>query len=387
MHTYLTKLITPLLLASLALACSDTTLPDQQREESPQLCITSSVEPYQDDVSGTRVCAAGDSFKDGDFIMIKIICPFVPSVEIGESTGGGSNDAFFLLKRKGDSWVNLTTADGFDVNGDYSPGYSPDIYGGGYTEVQQTPYIYTAVTWSEEKLFIAKNQLLDQFTNVFHADQRLERDYCASDILWAQTVMQTGAWNIHLSFQHKMACLDITVDDSNMRDAEGNAVTLSNNAVLTLEGMPDIDRAEVCVGNYYANRSKVNSPFGYQQKTVCSYDNNGKVIGIAVIDEADGKAVAYPMTGNPNPAGGWAYNKTELTPIPNTGTYTAYKYGDKHFRLIVPPCILTDNPTFWLRDGDRRYSIQLDRTTFEEGKLYPVILSIPSNSLPDIPAI
>lgn len=366
------SLVLPLSIA----ACSEASLPDGKQEEARQLCITSSVEPYKGETAATRVNKAGDSFKDGDYIMIKIICPFVPSTEIGESTGGGSNDAFFLLKRSGSNWAPLTASDGFDINGDYSPGGGPDIYGGGYTEAQQTPYIYTAVTWSQENVFIASGQVIDQFANVFHADQSLEHNYCASDILWTQTVMQTGAWNIHLSFQHKMACLDITVDDSNMKDADGNPLTLSDKAALTLEGMPDIDNAEICVGNYYANRSKVNSPYGYQQKTACSYDNNGKVIGIAVIDEKERKAVTYPMTGNPHPAGGWAYNKTELTPIPNTGTYTAYKYGDKHFRLIVPPCTLSEKATFWLRDGDRRYSILLDRLKFEEGNLYPVKLSI-----------
>ena len=104
----------PLCIAS----CSEASLPDAKQEAARQLCITSSVEPYQGETAATRVNAAGDSFKDGDYIMIKIICPFVPSTEIGESTGGGSNDAFFLLKREGSNWVNLKAADGFDINGD-----------------------------------------------------------------------------------------------------------------------------------------------------------------------------------------------------------------------------------------------------------------------------
>lgn len=327
--------------------------------------ITSDVKPFDGEVL-SRVNVDGNSFINGDFIRIKIICPFVKTTERGETTDGNSYDAFYYLKRSGDSWVRVTSGDGYDISGTYSPSYSPDI--ATYYEAQQTPYVYVATTWSEERRFVANGSLYDHLTPVFHADQTKEKHYRASDVLWAQTFMQTGAWNIHLGFQHKMACLDITIND------EALAEKVTANAVLTLEGMPDIDQAEIVVGDYYADASKINSGYGYRQKSSCSYGNNGKVLGIAVNDEAATRAKVAPMTGNPAPGG--AYSSTVAT-VPNTGTYTAYKQALKHYRLIVPPCNLgSTKAIFWLRDGSRRFKVTLEKTVFVEGQLYPINLTI-----------
>ena len=59
-----------------------------------------------------------------------------------------------------------------------------------------------------------------------------------------------------------------------------------------------------------------------------------------------------------------------------TGTYTAYNAGSTTYRLIVPPCTLSNNPTFWLRDGAKRYSMQLNQTTFEAGKQYNITMKL-----------
>ena len=362
--------ISAILLAS----CSSEVFEDDTLKDVRQVSITSDIEPFVGE-DLTRVNVEGNNFLDGDFIRLKIICPFVSSTERGESTDGNSYDAFYYLKRNGSSWTRVVSSDGFDISGTYSNSNSPDI--SSYYEAQQTPYVYVAMTWSEERKFIAPasasnpRSLYDHLTPVFHADQTKEKYYRASDVLWAQTFMQTGAWNIHLGFQHKMACLDITVDDENLGEEE----KIGENAVLTLVGMPDIDQAEIVVGDYYADASKVNSGYGYQQKSSCSYKNNGKVLGIAVNDESAYRAKVARMSGNPENPGG-ANSSLMTSCVDNTGIYTAYKQGLKHYRLIVPPCTLSENAVFWLRDGSRRFSVKLDRLMFEEGKLYPVTLKL-----------
>lgn len=336
----------------------------EENESKGVVTITSDIKPFDGDVQ-TRVNVEGNDFIDGDFIRMKIICPFTKETERGEWTDGNSYDSFYYLKRSGNNWVRVTSSDGFDISGTYSPSSSPDFTA--YYEGQQTPYVFVATTWSEERRFIANDNLYDHLTPVFHADQTKEKNYRASDVLWAQTYMQTGAWNIHLGFQHKMACLNITINDAALTEK------ITENAVLTLEGMPDIDQAEIVVGDYYADASKNNSGYGYRQKSSCSYENNGKVLGIAVNDEEAKRAKVAPMTGNPVPGG--EISSTVAT-VKNTGTYTAYKQGSKHYRLIVPPCELETKATFWLRDGNRRFKVTLDNMKFEEGKMYPVTLTI-----------
>lgn len=365
--------------AILLVSCNSEMLDDNSPAEG-KVSITSEIEPFTGD-GLTRVNVAGDNFIDGDFIRLKIICPFVSGTERGEHTDGNSYDSFYYLKRSGSSWVRVTSGDGFDISGTYSNSNSPDI--SSYYEAQQTPYVYVATTWSEERKFIAPSDsktksLYDHLTPVFHADQTKEKHYRASDVLWAQTFMQTGAWNIHLGFLHKMACLDISVDDAILGEEE----KISANAVLTLEGMPDIDQAEIVVGDYYADASKSNSGYGYRQKSSCSYENNGKVLGIAVNDEAAYRAKVARMSGNPDTPGG-TYTSLMSGCVDNTGIYTAYKQELKHYRLIVPPCTLSENAVFWLRDGNRRFSVKLERLKFEEGKLYPVTLKLGGEPLPD----
>ena len=334
-------------IAALAVSCSK----DEAPREAGTLSFTTSVEDFEGQVT-TRASFEGNAFEDGDKMKLKIICPFSSHTEFGETTYGNSFDGFWLLKWKGGEWATLTSADGYDINGDYSPSASPNIYD--RYEAQQTPYVYTAQTWSEEQIFIAGGGTrVEQYSNVFHANQTKEADYKASDLLWAQTIQQTGSYNVHLSFNHVMSALLVTVDDV-------NGIGISDDAVLTLEGMPDIDQAEVIVGDYYAAKSKVNSNnYGYKSKHSCTQAENGTVIGVAVVDDSQNKS----------------YTKA-LSDISQDGIYTAYNAGSKTYRLIVPPCTLSKKPTFWLRDGEKRYSMQLNQTTFEAGKLYKVKMTI-----------
>lgn len=315
------------------------------------LTFTTAVENF-DGETVTRTNFMGNAFEDGDKIKLKIICPFSAHTEFGETTYGNSFDAFWLLKWDANKWSTLTAKDGFDINGDYSPSGSPDIYA--RYEAQQTPYVYTAQTWSEEQIFIAgKGTRVEQYSNVFHADQTKAADYKACDLMWAQTIQQTGSYNVHLSFKHVMAALLITVD------ANAN-LNISDNAVLTLEGMPDIDQREVIVGDYYAYKSKVNSnDYGYKAKHECAVGNNGQVIGVAVINDSQAKAYTEALDN-----------------IAQTAVYTAYNAGNKTYRLIVPPCTLNGKATFWLRDGEKRYSMQLPLNEFKGGKLYQITMKI-----------
>ena len=353
------------ILAALLLltACSSEEIVKEQ--EAHEFTLTSEIIPFEGETAATRSNLEGTGFEDGDWIRLKIICPFAKDSEYGESTWGNSYDAFFLLKRKGGAWTYLTADDHCDINGTYNYSGSPQV--GSFYEAQQTPYVYMASTWSEEKNFkTSKGTHVLQYCHVFHADQRKPEHYKASDLLWAQQYMQTGAWNVHLSFEHKMACITFELDDS------GFIEPLTNDAILTLEGMPDIDQQEIIVGDYYAEKSKINSAgnFNYKNKSACNYEYNGKVIGIGVNVDAAQRSYAYPMTGNPNPAYNKTFSGAEI--VPNTGTYTAYKIDNTHYRMIVPPCVLTENAQIWIRDGERRYKMQLTRTDFHEGELYPV---------------
>lgn len=368
---YLNTIVILLVLA----ACS----PEEVDEKmvAHEFTLTTDIIPFKGETT-TRSSLEGTGFEDGDWIRLKIICPFVGSPEYGESTWGDSFDAFFLMKRSGGSWTYLTADDHCDINGSYSYSGSPQV--GRFYEAQQTPYVYMASTWSEEKNFRTGangNGHVLQYCHVFHADQRKAKNYKASDLLWAQQYMQTGSWNVHLNFEHKMACITFELDDSNLKDANGSDAPLSGNVVLTLEGMPDIDQQEIVVGDYYAEKSKINSgSYNYKNKNSCSFDYNGRVIGIGVNVESAGRSYAYPMTGNPNPAYTKTFSGSEI--IANTGTYTAYKVDNTHYRLIVPPCTLEKKAEIWVRDGERRYMMKLERKEFHEGELYPVKVTLPN---------
>lgn len=317
----------------------------ETRPETGCLNLTTSVVPFDGDPA-TRANLAGDAFVNGERMKLKIICPYSNRTEFGETTYGDTQDAFWLLKWKDNNWTPITSADKVDVGQSYK--YSSARGLTGHHEAQQTPYVYTASTWSENVRFMSNGSYRSQYSYVFHADQSDLENYRRSDLLWAQTYMQTGAFNVHLAFNHVLSCLKITVA----------GVTLSEKAVLTLEGMPDIDQQEIVVGDYYAARSKINAAFGYKQKTSCSKENNGKVLGVAVISDASQLATVTPITGS-------------------GGTYTAYRDADTGtFYLIVPPCTQAPAPKIWIRDGEKRYSYTLETTTFEQGKQYPVNITL-----------
>ena len=334
-------------IAALAVSCSK----DEAPREAGTLSFTTSVEDFEGQMT-TRASFEGNAFEDGDKMKLKIICPFSSHTEFGETTYGNSFDGFWLLKWKGGDWSTLTSADGYDINGDYSPSASPNVYD--RFEAQQTPYVYTAQTWSEEQIFIAGGGTrVEQYSNVFHADQSKVADYKASDLMWAQAIQQTGSYNVHLSFRHVMSALMITVSDL-------GGAGISEDAVLTVEGMPDMDQTEVIVGDYYAAASKVNSnDYGYINKHTCTKPENGKVLGVAVVNDSQRKTLVKP-----------------ISEIARNATYTAFNTGSGTYRLIVPPCTLSDEAVIWIRDGEKRYSMPLSQTVFEPGTLYKVTMQI-----------
>ncbi len=339
-----------MLLAACSSADEEATTP-----KSGVLKLTTSVSGFEN-IAGTRTNLEGNAFVNGDKIKLKIICPYSPRTENGETNWGGSSDSFWLLKWNG-AWTTLDKDDEIDISGQYSYSDGNNVFG--QYEAQNTPYVYTASTWNENVIFLApndggSNSRYSQYSYIFHADQSEQKNYQNSDLLWTQTYMQTGSYNVHLAFNHVMACLKFYI----------SGVTLSDDAVVTLEGMPDIDQMEVVVGDYYAAASKSNSKYGYKEKCSCEKAKNGLVLGVAAIDDSQKKAVVKSIE-----------NTTSVTEITNTGVYTAYRNGD-YFYLIVPPCSLSANAKVWIRDGSARYNYTLQHTTFEQGKLYPVNITI-----------
>lgn len=318
-----------------------------QQEQQGVLAFTTSVEDFVGE-SRTRTNIEGTAFENGDKIKLKIICPFSSHTEFGESTYSASFDGFWLLKWNDASkeWKTLEASDGYDINGDYSPSNGPSIFD--RYLAQPTPYVFTAQTWSEEQIFMAADTRVEQYSNVFHADQSREVDYKASDLMWAQTIMQTGSYRVHLNFKHVMAALQITINGET-----------SGNEVLTVENMPDIDQCEVVVGDYYAAKSKVNSNnYGYLNKHSCTIDENGKALGVAVVSDTDKKA-----------------SRKAFKDIAQSATYTAFKKDTKIYRLIIPPYAIS-NAVVWLRDGEKRYNMPLSLAAVDAGKLYTVIMNL-----------
>lgn len=343
----------------IAISCKN----EQFQYADQPLTLSMSIEPFVSTES-TKANLEGTGFANGDMVKLKVICPYVSASQVGEYTSGGSNDSYWLLKYNGSSWGRVEASDGFDISGSHTPSSSPDIQGQYLSQV--TPYVFTASTWSEEKAFVVGNNLRLHYSHVFHADQRDGKYYRANDLLWGQNFMQTASWNVHLRFKHVMSALLITVDAP---------ASVSSNAVLSLEGMPDIDQREVVVGNYYADADKNSNSYGPKYSTSCSRENNGKVIGVAVIDESASRVKTYSMTGNPSPAGGTS-NSTVWGTIQNTGTYIAHHVSGRTYRMIVPPCVLDAAPVFYLKDGDRKYRMEYSQKTFEQGFLYPITLKI-----------
>lgn len=331
--------------------------------------FTFSMSPFEGETV-TRTTVNGEKFEAGDKIRFKIMCPNSTAHELGETWGG---------------YYNITVPSGdasYFVSGEH-----------GSYEAQATTYIYTAQNTTGTRIFIVGDYRYERPSNFFYADQSKIEYFKRSDLVWAQAIRQTGAREVHLNFKHKVARLDITIED------EENV--LSDNTILTLEHMPDIDGAEIVVGDYYADESYEDYYFNYKTKCSCSYENNGKVIGIEYIDENAKSSRVYALTGNPYPAGG-ASNSVGYGMVSNTGTYRAYQdpTNKKHYMLYIPPCDLGFVPqpvdpedpegtktqsekraVIWLRDGTKRYSVALDQLKFEEGVLYTqkVIISQPES--------
>ena len=345
-----------LLTAALLAACT------QDDDEAPTVgtgvTLRVSLSPF-DGEKVTRTSVDGLSFEEGDRFRMKIICPHTSDQQVGESSGSG----FYEL-----------TMSSFNQDGVY--------IGSSSVEAQATTYVYTAQNTTARRIFVVNDYRYNRPSNFFCADQSKEEHFKQSDVIWAQAVRQTGAKEVHLMFSHKVARLDITIDDSGLtQDVDGvpTSYPLSDKTHLTLEGMPDIDGAELVVGDYYADQCYENESFNYREKASCSYENNGRVLGIEVLEETlteetpKRRSSIAPITGCPTPGGD---NSKVLTPVPNTATYTAYNDRHLHFLLYVPPCVLNAPAVFWIRDGERRYSAPLSVTTFEEGKLYPVTVKL-----------
>jgi len=341
--------------ASLMTACTEDISAVAPAADRDSVLVTMNMMPFVGD-NVTRTTVTGERFEVGDKIRFKIICPYSDTQENGETYSG---------------YREITVPNTINASG-FSSMCLEETYGA--NEGQATPYIYTAQNTTGTRIFVVGDYRYARPSNFFFADQSKLVQFKKSDVVWAQAVRQTGAREVHLNFYHKVAKLDITIEDS-----EG---ILSENTILTLEGMPDIDGAEIVVGDYYADESLEYSYYSYNYKTKasCGYENNGKVIGVEVIDEKTTKrSVVYGMSGNPAPAGG-TYNSTVFGTIPNNATYTAYRYQTKHYLLYVPPCTLANKAEIWLRDGEKRYNVELVQTTFEEGVCYKLTVKLPSTS-------
>ena len=316
------------------------------------LTISTSVEPFVCE-DGTKANLAGTGFEAGDWLRIKVICPYASETQNGESTNSASFYGYWLMKCTGDgSWSTLSSKDGCDINGDYVNSGSSSLTG--QLLVQNTPYVFTASTWSSEKSFVVGKSLYLHYAPMFRADQRLEKSYRDNDILWGQSYSQTGPVHLSLSFAHVMSSLVIDVAGIDLTGKE---------ALLSLEGMPDIDQQEIVIGNYYASKDKYGTAYGPKDMEVCEKAQNGKVLGIGVINETSNikKAVTTPFSS-----------------FANTGVYHAYKAGANRFMMIVPPCNLGagNEPVFTLRVGDensgKRYRMTLQKTEFLQGYQYSV---------------
>lgn len=340
-------------LAVLMSACSQE-MSELSQDTDGSVLITMSMEPFEGEIH-TRTNLEGNKLVSGEKIRMKIICPNSKNWENGETWG-----SFYEFTCSGEG-----TSQVFKSNSSY--------------EGQATTYIYTAQNTTGTRVFVSNNIRHTEQSNFFYADQSKENQFRNSDVIWAQGVRQTGAREVHLNFKHKVAKLNITIDDSGI-------TPFTDGAILTLQGMPDIDGAEIVVGDYYADETfnGDNGNFYYKNKASCDYQNNGKVIGIEVIDDEKKRLLVHGMTGNPAPAGG-EWNNAVFGTVENTGTYTAYHLSSKRYSLYVPPCELEEehNAVFWIRDGERRYSVPLNLLKFEEGKCYNVTLRFGTTPEPD----
>ena len=393
--------------AALLIACNDDAeiSNSESVKELPLSAMRTNINSFIDiDEQGntlptTRANIEGTSFEPGDMIRLSIIAPFVDSSEYGESTWGNTFDNWRHYEWSGTPassqgslatgyWSVIQENRGFDFDGDFKARAS---HGNIYSP-QATPYVYTATTWTEEIHHIISSDakpggsIILSFSNIFKADQRRIENYKASDVLWAQSFMQAGTENITLSFQHKMAALKIVLSEDFDLDTSESAPEI----VLTLENMPDIDQQEIIIGNYYAARLKAHTQaYCEWQRSACSYEENGLVLGIVSINQSASRIERKALTPQ---AENSSYNRPNfdgtntnipLTGVGQSGTYTAYKLDNKTFLLIIPPYTVPENtvPTLWLRQGKNRWSAPLplpnDRA-FESGKRYNIQMNKPT---------
>ena len=165
-----------------------------------------------------------------------------------------------------------------------------------------------------------------------------------------------------------------------------------------LENMPDIDQQEIIIGNYYAARLKAHTQaYCEWQRSACSYEENGQVLGIVSINQKLSRIERKALTPQADNASydlpkfdGTTPTNIKLIGVEQTGTYTAYKDSKTSdektiisFLLIIPPYTVPDDvtPTLWLRQGKNRWSAPLplpnDRT-FESGKRYNIQMNKPT---------
>lgn len=373
-----------ILLPLLCWSCSSEVLDEKQDQQLITIdgsAFNTEIVPFvvEEDGVQTRANMAGNQFETNDLIRLRVICPYSNYTEYGESTWGGTYDNWRLYYWQGDQkqWLTVGTGFGFDVDGDFKvSGASGDV-----TMPQATPYVFTATTWTEEIHYVLSKPGVEggtvvlSFSNIFKADQRKPENYKASDVLWAQQYMQTGTDHVRLSFEHKMAALKIDISTF------ASKLNSTDEVVLTLEGMPDIDQQEVYIGNYYAAKMKSKIAYGDYYRCQCSYEDNGKALGIVVPEEklsAEGKQagtlIQIPFTD---------------TRIKHTGVYTAFQGKSDiegteagYFYLIIPPYQVPADvtPTLWLRNGNNRWSAPLSlpaERTFKAGVQYSVEMNIP----------
>lgn len=339
-----------LLLPLAALVISGCTA-DKEETHTPSstgIQLTSSISSFKGE-GETRVNLGGTGFENDDLIRIKIICPYVSSTERAETTYSNTFDGFWVQRWSGSSWASIGANFGFDFDGDYKRSAGSSIIG--VQMAQQTPHVFTASTWTEEKSILFGSKLVIQYANVFHSDQSHAAQYKASDVLWAQNIMQTATDEVHLDFHHVMAAIRFEI----------NNASLSEDAILTVENMPDIDQQEIIVGDQYAKYSKVNSNYGhygYKEKHQCGPEMNGKVLGVGYNTPEGSKTIS-------------------LSDIQHTATYKALRPDASQpvFQLIVPPCTIS-NPVVWIRDGEKRWKVDLNSLTFEAETMYKVSLKI-----------
>ena len=279
------KYILPLLGLACALsACSDDMPPTESAEAEQNVVLRLSLSPFANDPS-PRSTLDGLAWEAGDGFRMRITCPYTTDHQNGELWSSGYHNLLFPTD------MGATV-----VFGTISSNQS-----------QATTYIYTAQNTTGTRTFVVNDYRYKRPSNFFHADQSKLDQFKESDVLWAQGIRQTGAQEVHLNFEHKVARLDITLDDSELTrqewDEEVGALVdvadpLSANAILTLEGMPDIDGAELVVGDYYAPMTYEYEKFSYREKASCGYTLNGKVLGSLRLRDTYGVNVSRVIRGD-----------------------------------------------------------------------------------------